>query len=62
MPNGMMPPEKFEEIKEDKLKIDTLYLLVYELYKRKRYDSLKTITGGFMGGFAAMAAKFAIWR
>ena len=32
------------------------------LQNRKLWDSVKIITGAFLGGAGAVAAKFAIWR
>lgn len=33
-----------------------------ELCRRKKYDTVKTIFGGFMGGFTVLAAKLLIWK
>lgn len=32
------------------------------LRNRKKADAAKTLIGGFIGGFAAMATKMAIWK
>lgn len=32
------------------------------LKNRKKTEGVYSIVGGFLGGFAAIAAKFAIWR
>lgn len=29
---------------------------------RKLWDTIKVVSGGFAGGFAAVAAKMAIWK
>lgn len=32
------------------------------LQKRKLWDSVKIVTGAFLGGFVAMVTKMAIWK
>lgn len=66
MPDGMLTPDEFEKQEDDKLKINIMYRLVYELYmgrrKEKVFDSAKTIFGGFLGGFVVMAGKAIFWK
>lgn len=37
-------------------------VLSKNLHKRKLWDSAKIITGAFLGGAAAVTAKFVIWK
>ena len=62
MPNGMMKPDQFRELKDESEKTNIIYDAVYELYKKRRWNDLKIVGGGFMGGFTAIAAKMAIWK
>ena len=62
MPNGMLIPDEFEKETNQELKINIMYRLVYELYKKRRWDDFKTLSGGFVGGFTAMIAKFVFWK
>ncbi len=32
------------------------------MQKRKLWDTVKVVTGAFLGGFVAMTAKLAIWK
>lgn len=61
MPNGMLNPDEFEGIEDHTRKINILYRLIYELYRRRRWDSVKdgakTVFGGFLGAIAFMAGK-----
>ena len=66
MPNGMLTPEEFEKQEDHSLKINIMYRLIYELYRRRRWDAVKegtrTIFGGFLGAIAFMAGKSIFWR
>ena len=66
MPDGMRTPDEFEQEKDNTIKINHLYRLVYELYKKRRWntarDSIKTIFGGFLGAIAFMFGKMILWK
>ena len=55
-----------ESIKTLFIKQDTLCKEVKSLSKnlqnRKLWDSVKIVTGAFLGGAAAVAAKMAVWK
>jgi len=61
MPDGMLTPEEFEKQEDNSFKINVMYRLLYELYRRRRWDTIKdgtkTIFGGFLGAIAFMAGK-----
>ena len=57
-----MPKELFEKEKDQDLKLNYLYALTYELYRKRRWESIKIVFGGFMGGFVAACGKFLIWK
>jgi len=62
MPDGIMPPEQFEKLENTDAKFNYQYSLIYELYRKQKWDSSKSIFGGFMGGFVAVIAKCLIWK
>lgn len=48
--------------KEVKLLNIDLQNKMTSLQRRKLWDTIKILTGAFLGGFSAMAAKMAIWK
>ena len=62
MPDGMKTPEEFELETDNTTKINYLYRLTYESYRKRKWNDFKTISGGFVGGFTAMIAKFIFWK
>jgi len=68
MPNGGLQRETFRKASVD-VKLDLLYDLwsmIYEqvsrLEKRKKYDTIAATSGGVIGGFTAIIAKWFFWR
>ena len=62
MANATIKIEEFEKIEDVPTKLNILFRAIVDIRRRQRFDDLKAIAGGFMGGFAAMFARFEIWK
>jgi len=66
MPDGMLTPEEFAQEQDNNHRINIMYRLVYELYRRRRRDSMtetaKAMFGGFWGAIAFMTARLIFWK
>jgi len=65
MPNGILTPKQFEELKDEKVQIKHVYGLVYTLYKRRHWNSIKdgasSLVGGFLGAIVFLKG-FTFWK
>ena len=62
--NGKISKKTFEDMDRDS-KLSVLFDYATSTYnmieKRKKVDKALALSGGFMGGFIAIAAKYLIW-
>ncbi len=58
--NGLIAKDTFEGMDTDS-KLGVLFDLLTGLIKRKKIDKAFLFSGGVLGGFTAIVAKWAVW-